>query len=297
MVNLIAGERIVPELMQDAFTPEAVARRGGVDADRSGARGDGFAPGSAKVRARLGGPGASRRAAEAILRVVTTVRICEDLMRASSVVLNLMLSCRLPLRGDGASATVLMPPISASCRATRVAIARGRVAGVRAQWTEDRGTDRDDRDARGRELSERRPRLDGAFPRARRRARPLPQHRRRRAASSPSISASSCSSARTARACRTSRLQPGRVPHRRAPPTIRDGSSRRRADVAGAGGRARRARRPGAPAVAARRLRAAGSRARRSGAMRRRWLASCARRRAVARDRAARRRSRISSSA
>jgi len=69
MVNLIAGDRLVPELVQDAFTPAAVAREAIsmlTDRDRA-AR---IRAGLATVRARLGGPGASRRAAEAILRVV-----------------------------------------------------------------------------------------------------------------------------------------------------------------------------------------------------------------------------------
>jgi lipid-A-disaccharide synthase len=69
MANLIAGERIVPELVQDAFTPEAVAAEAIsmlTDRDRA-AR---IRAGLAKVRERLGGPGASRRAAEAVLRVV-----------------------------------------------------------------------------------------------------------------------------------------------------------------------------------------------------------------------------------
>ena len=69
MVNLIAGETIAPELVQDAFTPEAVAREAVsmlTDRDRA-AR---IRAGLAEVRARLGGPGASRRAAEAILRVI-----------------------------------------------------------------------------------------------------------------------------------------------------------------------------------------------------------------------------------
>ena len=38
MVNLIAGSRIVPELIQDAFTPEAVAARSRIDADGPRAR-------------------------------------------------------------------------------------------------------------------------------------------------------------------------------------------------------------------------------------------------------------------
>jgi len=69
MVNLIAGERIVPELVQDEFTPEAVAREA-VSMLTDPARADRIRAGLARVRARLGGPGASRRAAEAIMRVV-----------------------------------------------------------------------------------------------------------------------------------------------------------------------------------------------------------------------------------
>jgi lipid-A-disaccharide synthase len=69
MVNLIAGEKIAPELVQDAFTPEAVAREAiSMLTDRE--RAARIRVGLATVRARLGGPGASRRAAEAILRLV-----------------------------------------------------------------------------------------------------------------------------------------------------------------------------------------------------------------------------------
>ena len=69
MVNLIAGERVVPELVQDGFTAEAVAREAVsmlTDPERVARIRDGLA----RVRSRLGGSGASRRAAEAILRVV-----------------------------------------------------------------------------------------------------------------------------------------------------------------------------------------------------------------------------------
>jgi lipid-A-disaccharide synthase len=69
MVNLIAGERIVPELVQDEFTADAVAREA-VSMLTDPARAATIRQGLAKVRARLGGPGASRRAAEAIMRVV-----------------------------------------------------------------------------------------------------------------------------------------------------------------------------------------------------------------------------------
>jgi lipid-A-disaccharide synthase len=68
MANLVAGRRVVPELIQEGFTPEATAQHAlqvltdpafaaRVRADLSG------------VRASLGTEGASRRAAEAILDV------------------------------------------------------------------------------------------------------------------------------------------------------------------------------------------------------------------------------------
>jgi lipid-A-disaccharide synthase len=68
MANLVAGERIVPELIQDAFTPDAVAAEAlKVLSDpahahrvRAALRG---------VRSRLGAPGASQRAAKAVLDV------------------------------------------------------------------------------------------------------------------------------------------------------------------------------------------------------------------------------------
>ena len=74
MVNLIAGERVVPELIQGAFTPAAVADEAVsmlTDRDRS-AR---VKQGLARVRERLGEPGASRRAAQAILKVVSTCEL------------------------------------------------------------------------------------------------------------------------------------------------------------------------------------------------------------------------------
>jgi lipid-A-disaccharide synthase len=71
MVNLIAGERVVPELIQDAFTPEAVAGEA-VSMLTDPARAASIRGGLGRVRARLGGPGASRRAAEAILQVASS---------------------------------------------------------------------------------------------------------------------------------------------------------------------------------------------------------------------------------
>jgi lipid-A-disaccharide synthase len=68
MVNLVAGRRVVPELIQDAFTPDAAAAEAlRVLTDTSHAarvRED-----LAAVRAKLGTPGASRRAAEAVIEV------------------------------------------------------------------------------------------------------------------------------------------------------------------------------------------------------------------------------------
>jgi lipid-A-disaccharide synthase len=68
MANLIAGSRVVPELIQDAFTPEAVAGEAlRVLTDPAYAAAVRGALRS--VKAKLGQPGASARAAEAVLEV------------------------------------------------------------------------------------------------------------------------------------------------------------------------------------------------------------------------------------
>jgi lipid-A-disaccharide synthase len=70
MVNLIAGETIAPEFVQDAFTPQAVAREAiSMLTDRG--RAAQIRARLATVRERLGGPGASRRAALAIIRAAS----------------------------------------------------------------------------------------------------------------------------------------------------------------------------------------------------------------------------------
>jgi lipid-A-disaccharide synthase len=66
MVNLVAGRRIMPELIQDAFTPEAVAREA-LRVLQDSAAAAAARSALADVRRKLGGPGASRRAAEAVL--------------------------------------------------------------------------------------------------------------------------------------------------------------------------------------------------------------------------------------
>jgi lipid-A-disaccharide synthase len=68
MVNLIAGEEIVPELIQDAFTPDAVAAEA-ISILTNASRQAHIREGLALVRNSLGGPGASRRAAAAILEI------------------------------------------------------------------------------------------------------------------------------------------------------------------------------------------------------------------------------------
>jgi lipid-A-disaccharide synthase len=70
MPNLVAGRRIVPELIQDEFTPERTAEEALAlltDADlRARTR-----AALGQVRQRLGLPGASGRAADAVLEVAT----------------------------------------------------------------------------------------------------------------------------------------------------------------------------------------------------------------------------------
>jgi lipid-A-disaccharide synthase len=68
MANLVAGRRIVPELIQHECTPERVAQET-VSFLTDRARYDSTRRALGEVRARLGAPGASGRAAEAILEV------------------------------------------------------------------------------------------------------------------------------------------------------------------------------------------------------------------------------------
>jgi lipid-A-disaccharide synthase len=68
MANLVAGRRIVPELIQAAFTPEAVTAET-VRFFDDPAHAAATRAALADVRARLGEPGASRRAAEQVLAV------------------------------------------------------------------------------------------------------------------------------------------------------------------------------------------------------------------------------------
>jgi lipid-A-disaccharide synthase len=70
MVNLIAGSKIVPELIQDAFTPEAVAAEA-VSMLTDASRAVRIRKELLEVCDRLGGGGASHRAAQAILKVAT----------------------------------------------------------------------------------------------------------------------------------------------------------------------------------------------------------------------------------
>ncbi len=68
MANLVAGKRVVPELIQDDFTPERVAAealRLLLDPERRA----GMRRELAEVRKRLGATGASARAARAVLQV------------------------------------------------------------------------------------------------------------------------------------------------------------------------------------------------------------------------------------
>ena len=68
MVNLIAGRRIVPELIQDDCTADNIAAET-LSLLTSHERAEEMRRGLGEVRTRLGGPGASGRAAEAVLEI------------------------------------------------------------------------------------------------------------------------------------------------------------------------------------------------------------------------------------
>ena len=69
MVNLIAGRRVVAELIQNDFTPERVAAEVLRLLNDQSAR-EGVRRGLAEVRQRLGPPGAVERAADAIVQLI-----------------------------------------------------------------------------------------------------------------------------------------------------------------------------------------------------------------------------------
>jgi lipid-A-disaccharide synthase len=71
MPNLVAGRRIVPELIQDDFTPERTAEEVLpllTDPDRRAE----MSAELFKVREQLGSPGATARAADTVLEVATS---------------------------------------------------------------------------------------------------------------------------------------------------------------------------------------------------------------------------------
>lgn len=71
LVNLVAGERLATELVQDSFAPERLA----AEVERLlGEGGDAQRRGLERVRERLGSPGASARAAAAVVAVAREVR-------------------------------------------------------------------------------------------------------------------------------------------------------------------------------------------------------------------------------
>ncbi len=72
MVNLIAGKRVVPELVQKDFTPERVAKEAIRLLDSTEARAE-MRRGLAEVREKLGPPGAIDRAAEIIVSMLERV--------------------------------------------------------------------------------------------------------------------------------------------------------------------------------------------------------------------------------
>ena len=73
MANLVAGRRVVPELIQEAFTADAVTREA-LRVLTDPAHAASVRAELAEVRARLGDAGASRRAAEEVLAVARPTR-------------------------------------------------------------------------------------------------------------------------------------------------------------------------------------------------------------------------------
>ena len=134
MVNLVAGRRVVPELIQDEFTPEAAARQAlAVLTDPAHAARREARPRRACAR-KLGTAGASRRAAEAVARrrlVAAGSRNRLDRCAVSHAVALLLV--RL---GRAPQATVLIPIEFRELVAVSPVIVHGRVVDVAVDgWT------------------------------------------------------------------------------------------------------------------------------------------------------------------
>jgi len=75
LVNLIAGEEIVPEVLQDAVTPEGLADKVSAILDNKGLRNDMIMK-LRKVRESLGGKGASERTARIAMDIINNNNRC-----------------------------------------------------------------------------------------------------------------------------------------------------------------------------------------------------------------------------
>jgi lipid-A-disaccharide synthase len=73
MANLIAGREVVKELIQSDFRPEAVAREVLALLEDRGRR-DRVREGLGQIRARLGPPGASARAATVVAQLLADAK-------------------------------------------------------------------------------------------------------------------------------------------------------------------------------------------------------------------------------
>jgi lipid-A-disaccharide synthase len=69
MANLLAGERLFPEVLQHLFTPESLAWEV-LSLVKNGTRLEAMRRGLGRIVERLGGPGASRRAARVALEII-----------------------------------------------------------------------------------------------------------------------------------------------------------------------------------------------------------------------------------
>jgi len=77
MVNLIAGRAVVPELIQDDFTPQRVAAEAQLllsTSEESKSRVETMTRGLEEVRRLLGPPGAVERAADEIARLLSAAQ-------------------------------------------------------------------------------------------------------------------------------------------------------------------------------------------------------------------------------